>query len=90
MAEKERLIIFTQPGCPPCDKLKKDMKDPDKVDWQDVSKSKKARERAQRHGINSAPGALLATKEGYKKCELYFDHQKGRPVADCEGKEIDL
>jgi len=90
MSNNKKVIIFTMPSCAPCDKLEKDMKHKDRVEFQDVEKSDEARNLAFKHGIRTAPSALLKSKEGYKKCEIYFDHKRASAVAKCEGEEIEL
>jgi len=88
--KKEKIIIFVTNNCPPCDKLLGDIKEKDKIEVRNVDRSKKDLELALKHGLSSAPSALLKEGKKYKVCDIYFDKEKKRPVAECEDRIIEL
>jgi len=87
---EEKVIIFEMDNCPPCEALKKDIKERDKVEFRNVDKDKEALNLALKHGLKNAPSTLLKTAKGYQKCDIYFDHKLGKVVVECEDKKIEL
>ena len=80
--KKEEIIIFTVENCPPCQEVKKRIKDPSKVKMIDLSKDEEAARFAYENDILAVPTAIKKTDNGFEKCKI--DIKENKVIVKCK------
>ena len=85
---EKKIIIFSAEGCPPCEEVKKRIKDPSKVEIIDLTKNEEAARFAYENDILAVPTAIKKTDNGFERCQI--DIKENKVIVKCKDEEIEL